>query len=170
MGPVPCSCRVFIRPVWLPNGSRTTDFRNMRDAAIPDEVRSWFNSIAYAQGWKCSSCGAMIQVEDREVYFRSGRCLRCESIDLRGYKRLHRHLGLAASTARAQSVPEQAAAILEKHCVQCHGEKMAMSGLRLLSSEQILQTIMPAAPHCGISTSAVKWYEESRTLGASQLA
>ena len=46
---------------------------------------------------------------------------------------------LTASTARAQSVPEQAAAILEKHCVQCHGEKMAMSGLRLSSREQILQ-------------------------------
>ena len=56
------------------------DFRNMPEESIPDEVRSWFNSIAAAQGWACSTCGETIQVEDRDVYFRTGRCLRCESI------------------------------------------------------------------------------------------
>src|SRR6185295_6767743 len=48
-------------------------------------------------------------------------------------------IALAASTARAQTVPAQAAAILEKHCVQCHSEKMAMSGLRLSGREPILE-------------------------------
>jgi hypothetical protein len=41
----------------------------MADEPILDEVRSWFNSIAQAQGWKCSFCGEVIQVEDRYVTF-----------------------------------------------------------------------------------------------------
>src|SRR5437867_13384687 len=48
-------------------------------------------------------------------------------------------VAVLALAARADTVPSQAVAILERNCVQCHGEKMAMSGLRLVDREQILQ-------------------------------
>src|SRR5258708_37748750 len=41
--------------------------------------------------------------------------------------------------AFAETVPAQAVALLEKRCLQCHGDKTAMSGLRLVAREQILQ-------------------------------
>ena len=66
-----------------PSGVRIKGDKGHRlpDESIADEVRSWFNSIARAQSWKCAECGNQIQVEDRAVYFETGRCARCGNIE-----------------------------------------------------------------------------------------
>src|SRR5260370_15341986 len=46
---------------------------------------------------------------------------------------------LAAPMAANDSTAVQAIAIVEKQCLQCHGEQTAMSGLRLVGREQILK-------------------------------
>jgi hypothetical protein len=45
----------------------------------------------------------------------------------------------AQMPAANDSTPAQAVAIVEKHCIQCHSEKTAMSDLRLVGREQILK-------------------------------
>ena len=44
-----------------------------------------------------------------------------------------------AGPAAAQSIAEQALAILQANCVQCHGGPVAMSGLQLTSREALLK-------------------------------
>jgi hypothetical protein len=39
----------------------------------------------------------------------------------------------------SQTLAEQARAVIEQRCLSCHGEQVAMSGLRMLTREQILQ-------------------------------
>ena len=64
-------------PSRMPKSNRTG--HNLPDKSITEDVRSWFNSMAHAQGWNCAKCGEQIQVEDRYVYFATGRCARCEN-------------------------------------------------------------------------------------------
>src|SRR5712692_9696410 len=47
----------------------------------------------------------------------------------------------AASSALAQDtqLADRAAAILRERCAQCHGDAVAMAGLRLLSRDQVLK-------------------------------
>ncbi len=46
---------------------------------------------------------------------------------------------LCLSTIRAETAPEKAMAVLEKRCLQCHGDKVAMAGLKLSSRDQLLK-------------------------------
>ncbi len=39
----------------------------------------------------------------------------------------------------AETAPDRAMAVLEKRCLQCHGEQMAMGGLKLVSRDQLLK-------------------------------
>lgn len=48
-------------------------------------------------------------------------------------------VGAAPAQGISQTLPEQARAVLEQRCLSCHGEQLAMSGLRMLTREQVLQ-------------------------------
>jgi len=46
---------------------------------------------------------------------------------------------LSAVPAVAQELPSQALSLLQRRCLQCHNESTAMSGLRMLTREQLLK-------------------------------
>jgi hypothetical protein len=46
---------------------------------------------------------------------------------------------LFLSTIRAETAPEKALAVLEKRCLQCHGDTVAMAGLKLSSRDQLIK-------------------------------
>jgi hypothetical protein len=48
-------------------------------------------------------------------------------------------IGGSARPGMSQTLAEQARAVIEQRCLSCHGEQVAMSGLRMLTREQILQ-------------------------------
>ena len=51
-------------------------------------------------------------------------------------------IALTISTAVptiAQELPSQALSLLQRRCLQCHNETTAMSGLQLLTREQLLK-------------------------------
>ncbi len=70
---------------------------------------------------------------------------------------------MAEQAALSQSLPAQALSILEKRCLTCHGEQMAMSGLRLLSHGQLLQggsrgpALKPGDPSASLIYQAVTY-------------
>jgi len=47
--------------------------------------------------------------------------------------------GSAATATAAQEVPSQAISVLQRRCLQCHNEATEMSGLQLLTREQLLK-------------------------------
>ena len=46
---------------------------------------------------------------------------------------------MCLSTIQAEIAPEKALAVLEKRCLQCHGDKVAMAGLKLSTRDQLLK-------------------------------
>src|SRR5512145_2226271 len=46
---------------------------------------------------------------------------------------------LSRGFAQSQDIPSQALSLMEKRCLQCHNESTAMSGLQMLTREQILK-------------------------------
>jgi len=48
-------------------------------------------------------------------------------------------VGAAPVQGISQTLPERARAVLEQRCLSCHGEQLAMSGLRLMTRDQVLQ-------------------------------
>ncbi len=51
----------------------------------------------------------------------------------------HVFLAVTLQAFAADSLPVRALAVFNRSCVQCHGEKVSMSGLRLLSRDEVLK-------------------------------
>ena len=46
---------------------------------------------------------------------------------------------LGSVPAQSQELPSQALSVLQRRCLQCHNESTAMSGLQMLTREQLLK-------------------------------